>query len=279
MRLLTIQLLFSLTLFGSSVIAQDNLPNTTFRTLVYRDLPVAFTMPVGAEKVISFPEDVQWSLPRELNSVVTGEAINGTVYLTTTEEFERARFRFRGIDSNQHYIFDITATKTGESSAIRVLTSTDDSKATTADAPVNSNPNGRTNTRKTPAKMGLAEITRHVFQRIYAPDRLLKGTAMLSTKDIKDPPTFNRMFPGLNVSATPFSEWWTPDGTYATAIKLINNETRNITLDPRYIRSSASWVTFSAISHDLKPAGQYGDTAVAVVITRQPFLSVTSSLE
>ena len=57
---------------------------TSYRTVVYSNLPIPFTLRAGKEKIVSFSEDVQWSIPRELTGIVSGEAVAGTVYLTSS---------------------------------------------------------------------------------------------------------------------------------------------------------------------------------------------------
>ena len=247
---------------------------TSYRTVVYSNLPIPFTLRAGKEKIVSFSEDVQWSIPRELTGIVSGEAVAGTVYLTSSSEFETTRFHFRAIDSNQHYIFDITSSDTGETTPLRVLTQSRvsdtelDTRSHTAASPSSRTPS-------TGRKMGMAEVIRAVYQDIYAPERLLESSANLSSKTFDNPPTYTRLLPGHDVLAIPFSQWWTTDGMYATALHITNNEPYLIRIDPRKIRSSPDWIAFSSISKELLPANQYGDKIVAVVITRQSFVDIS----
>ncbi len=247
---------------------------TNYRTVVYSNLPVPFTMRVGEEKILSFPEDVQWSIPRELTGIVSGEAVAGNVYLTSSTPFETTRFHFRGIDSTQHYIFDITASESGEKTALRVLTQSTSSRtsADTSSHDANQSTSRFSTSRK---RMGMAEVIRAVYQDIYAPDRLLDSSTHLSSKTFENPPTYTRMIPGHDVIAIPFSQWWTTDGMYATALHITNNEPYTIRIDPRKLRSSPDWVAFSSIANELHPAKQYGDRMIAVVITRQSFTDIS----
>lgn len=257
--------------FSSNVYSQEM---TSYRTVVYSNLPVPFTMRVDEEKILSFPEDVQWSIPRELTGIVSGEAVAGNVYLTSSSAFETTRFHFRGIDSTQHYIFDITASESGEKTALRVLTQSTSSKA---DSDTGSHTSSQSASRMpSPQKrMGMAEVIRAVYQDIYAPDRFLDSSTRLSSKTFENPPTYTRLLPGHDVLAIPFSQWWTTDGLYATALHITNNEPYTIRIDPRKLRSSPDWIAFSSIANELHPANQYGDKMIAVVITRQSFTDIS----
>ncbi len=244
---------------------------TQYRTVVYSNLPIPFTVRTGEEKILSFSEDVQWSIPRELTGIVSGEAVSGTVYLTSTSDFEKTRFHFRGIDTNQHYIFDITSSPSGEKTALRILKQAPSSES----APTGISTSPISPSPPTGRRMGMAEVIRSVYQDIYAPDRFLNTSTRLSSKTFEKPPTYTRLIPGHNVLAVPFSQWWTPDGLYATALHITNNEPYSIQIDPRTIRSSPDWVAFSSISRELLPANQYGDKLIAVVITRQSFVDIS----
>jgi len=105
---------------GARVLAQDQ-PADPYRTVVWKERPIAVSMVIGQEKIFSFDEDVQWSIPRELIGLVEGESVGGQVFITASSQFEKARLRFRGLKTNTFFIIDITASERGDSTPIRVI--------------------------------------------------------------------------------------------------------------------------------------------------------------
>jgi|GEM_PF-3254292 len=227
------------------------------RTVVARNVPIALSMRVGQEKVLSFDEDVQWSVPNELIGIATGEAVAGNVYLSSQETFEKARFRFRGIDSNRYYIIDITASDRGEPGPIRV-------KAADAAQPADTTGNPVDSSSQRPS--GIPQLTRYAFQAVYAQERLIERPWDVSEARINRDASLERLFVGATVIARPLAQWRSQSGDYAIALALENQEMQEIELDPRRMRRNARWVSMAMIQDRLAPRGLRGDTTTIVIV-------------
>lgn len=245
-----------LLLFGSasiSVNAQEPL------TLVWRNKPLTMSMVPGVEKVLVFSEDVQWSIPRNLIGVVTGEAASGVVLLKTSEAFEQARFHFRGLDSNTFYVLDINASATGDTQTVKItdVQQLSDKSPSSDVKPENAS--------------GLIELARFTFQWLYAPERLIKQPADVSHVPLKSSGILTRLIVGANVTARPIRQWRTTGALFAVALELVNQESRTVSLDPLTMRSDPRWLSIAALTDSLSDVNTPGERTVVVVLSETPW--------
>ena len=242
-------------LFTSNAIAQEA-QAPTYRTIVWRERPVAISMVPGQEKILSFSEDVKWGIPQSLIGIVTGEAVAGQVFLNSKAAFTQQRFRFYGIDSNRYYLLDITASERGEITPLQIL------YQTTPSPNLNSASDDQPKSAST-----LVELTRYAFQSIYSPQRLITPLPDVSPIRLKDKTSKYHLLTGADVDVTPIAQWRTDEGLYAVGLQIQNRESRRIELDPRQIRYGTRWRTMALHSPFLNPANVLGDSTTAVIIT------------
>lgn len=227
------------------------------RTVVWRGVPISLTMQQGSEKVIGFPEDVQWSLPSDLVGLVAGEAIAGNLLLTTDTVFEKKRFRFRGIDSNRHYIVDLTSNEHGESRRIKIINE--------ADARIEAKEGGVGQEERRPS--GIAELTRVAFQSVYSPERLIKLPWDVTRVPIASRRIYEHLIVGAQVVVEPVAQWQSKAGDYAIAISIENKSNRVVEIDPRAMRRNKRWLSIAMINDYLAPMGVRGSKSALVIVS------------
>ena len=262
------------------VLSQSVLANETdgvvFREVISRGLPIPVSMRVGEEKVLSFTEDVQWSLPRELIGIATGEAVAGNVYIKTPQAFESARFRFRGIDSNRYYVVDITASDRGEPGPVKINAEQPVASAATG-AQTQAAPGTQVPAQpglqpvelpvvETRRPSGIPQLTRYAFQMVYSPDRLIDAPWDVEEARLSSPVPIDNMLVGHAVTATPLAQWRTATGDYAIAVGIENQESRSVELDPRMMRRNDRWISLAMINDRLSPRGSRGDRTTIVIV-------------
>lgn len=230
-------------------------------TLSYTGKPLHVLTPVGGERLIEFRRSVQVAVPRTLLDSITVESIAGMVYLRAKTSFSKERFRFRDMDSGEVFVLDISAVKKAPSTAL--VFSDNRNTRTIEENPVANESREEIAKPKATSK---AELTRHVFQQVYSPDRLIQSLHDVQKISISNDAVVTMLIPGEEVRAKPLAQWKSDSGLYATAVQLLNTGGRDVVLDPRRLRSAGHWVTASYISGTLRPHGTNGDSMLLVVV-------------
>ena len=253
-------ILVVLSLIGVAANAQeqdDFGQQSVYRTIVWRERPVAISMVPGKEKILSFSEDVKWGIPKSLVGIVSGEAVAGQVFLNSKSKFTKQRFRFYGIDSNRYYLLDITASSRGDETPLQILYQ--------ENVPAQVRNQGGENTQAS-APSNLVELTRFAFQSIYSPERLIEPLRDVSKIRVKDKSIKNHILTGASVAVTPIAQWRTDDGRYVVGLRIQNHEARDVELNPTQMRYGERWRTMALYSSFLSPVNALGDSTTAVVI-------------
>lgn len=247
----------------------NTLDRESYRTIVWRDRPIAISLVPGREKILSFSEDVQWTVPRELVGIVTGEALAGQVFLTANAAFENQRFRFYGIDSNRYYVLDITASERGEENPLKIRID-----------PAANDRSGESGSPSVPVSRasGIVELTRYAVQAMVSPERLITPLPDVREVRLKSTEVKERMVPGADVRIRPLAQWRSDSGLYAIGLHVQNVSRAYVELDPRTIRSDSRWKTLALMTGVLTPANQVGDATVAVVIADAAWAEVSQWL-
>jgi len=239
-----------LLLMSSSAFASES----AMKTLIWRNKPISITLVPGLEKAIVFNEDVQWSIPRKLLGIVSGEAASGTLLLKTRDALTQQRFHVRGIDSNTYYLLDITASASGNPQPVSII-----------DPPETASIEGESDIKR-PKATSLIELTRFVFQWLYAPGRLIQQPPDVESVALKNTDALKHLVLGRDVLAQPIRQWRTRQGLYAIALELLNQEDRSLSLDARTMRSDPRWLSLAMHRAKLSAKHAHGDSTFVVVL-------------
>lgn len=232
---------------------------TSTEHIIWDKVPIQITLPVGHERLVTFPDDVRLGLPPELTTKLRSLSNGGTVYWLAHEPFEPTRIQVQNIHSGQVYLLDIKAEKTESSrSPIEIIHKADS----------NSNhPQQRQSKTSRHASLDYVQLTRFAAQQLYAPARLLKTPRGIHRSGVKQRPV-NYLIRGQQIEATPIAAWRS-GRLFVTAIRLKNQGHTAVELDPRNIRGR--WLTATFQHGRLHPAGSELDTTALYLISNRPF--------
>ena len=247
----SLMVLLSITSFASG--AGDSVER-----LFWDKVPLRITLPVGKERLVTFPAAVRLGMPGTLAAKLRTQSNQGTVYWLAHEAFDTQRIEVREIKSNRIYLIDLSAGK----------------KSGLSDTPIKVI-NKQTEDEQTPVKQitqktrtpGYVALTRFAAQQLYAPARLLKAAPGIHRVSVARQPS-THLIRGEQIEATPVAGWQS-GSFYVTAVALKNTSHQYITLDPRYIRGA--WRTATFQHTRLHPAGSEADTTAVYLISGRPF--------
>ncbi len=229
--------------------------------LFWDKVPLRITLPVGKERLVTFPEDVRVGIPPIIGSKLRTQSNQGTVYWKANEAFDTQRIEVREIKSNRIYLIDLKASKKAASvTAIEVIF-----KEHSADKELGADT--RNSGSKTSRTAGYIGLTRFAAQQLYAPARLLKSGTSIHRVSIARR-SINYLISGEKIKATPVASWQS-GSLYVTAVELKNTGNEFISLDPRKLRGEWRAATFHHAR--LHPAGSEADTTAVYLVSDRPF--------
>jgi len=225
---------------------------------IWKKEPLSITLPVGKERLVTFPANVKLGIPESLFPILRTQSYNGTVYWRAEKPFEAQRIEVREDNGTQIFLVDLQAKKNGPTVPVEVWVDSQDK-------------NERINP-KDPARSlhapGYAEMTRHAVQQLYAPLRLARQHPAINRVPIVKE-SIGNLIRGAQVKATPLISWSGGDRFYVTAVELINTESNKVILDPRELRGK--WLAATFYDTILYPVGSDADTTVVFVISDRPY--------
>ena len=229
--------------------------------LFWDKVPLSITLPVGKERLVTFPADVRVGMPGGISSKLRTQSNQGTVYWKASEAFDTQRIEVREIQSNRIYLIDLRASdKVSSVTPIEVIFKevSKDKKDKIASS------------SKLSKKPGYISLTRFAAQQLYAPARLLKASTRIHRVSVAKH-TMIHLIHGEQIEATPVASWRS-GSLYVTAVELKNISDHFINLDPRYLRGEWRTATFQHIR--LHPSGSESDTTAVYLISDRPFHEV-----
>lgn len=224
--------------------------------VIWDKLPIQFIVPVGEERIISFPDSVN------VKSIGTGlttdkvEILNnkGTLYIKSKKEFAPVRIAVTLQKSNDVILVDILSKDNVPNTSVEVMLKEDLSKKDTSK---NILPNS-----------DYISLIRSAIHELYAPERLLeehsnfKRTPMHTTSNI-------HLFWNKQVIAKPLASW-SSGNHYVTAVILKNMSEKNLELNYEGIRGT--WIAASLYPTDnLTKKGTKNDRTTLFLVSNKPF--------
>lgn len=232
-------------------------------TITWDKTPIALSLPVGKERMISFPGAVQPGLPRQLASALRVQTVADTLYIKASEGFETTRMPVREIGAGRIYLLDLKGEEAAPTTPVRIAVAGEaapEASATlraTAPASVGSAPD-----------YGLMTLTRFAAQQVYAPERLIAPLAGVTRTPVTRTVS-PQIFEGAFVEVTPLASWRSRNGLYVTALKLKNRLDRRFDVNPRRLRGE--WLATTLHHRALGPRGAASDTTTAYVVSDKRF--------
>ncbi|PKM36344.1 MAG: TIGR03749 family integrating conjugative element protein [Gammaproteobacteria bacterium HGW-Gammaproteobacteria-10] len=234
--------------------------------LFWDKLPIGITLPVGRERLVTFPGDVRVGMPSELSGKVRTQSHNGTVYWLANESFEAQRIEIHETDGSGIYLVDLSASQEQgiPVNPIEVLNKRPHGVEKTDSDRNRRNARAPRKAQKAP---GLVTLTRFAAQQLYAPSRMLKASPSIH-RGVVTRRALHNLIRGESIEALPVASWQGGE-LYVTAVQLRNTGTAPVELDPRRIRGRWKAATFQ--HGRLHPAGSEADTTAVYLVSDRPF--------
>ncbi len=269
--IITLKKLAMIVFIVSSGLFQSVLANESVERIFWDKKPLRITLPVGQERIVSFPSAIRIGLSASLEKKLRTQINNNTIYWLAHDEFTSQRIEIRAIDGSVIYLVDLIAKKSGASvEPIEVILKNAQPPALNVqqDRKIRRNPELATGTRRTAP--GYIHLSRFAAQQLYAPTRLLQQGSSIHRVPVNRQAT-SYLMQGAKVLAKPVAAW-KQGSLYITALEIKNLSGDPIALDPRKIRGQWKAATFQYTY--LHPAGSEHDSSVLYLISDRPFHEV-----
>ena len=225
--------------------------------IVWQKKPLNIVLPVGKQRLISFPEKVAFGLPEDAQALLNVQNDNKTLYVTAQKDFAPQQFVIRTV-SNQVILINFSAEEKASDQMLDVVYP----KVTPLDR--NSDQSNRASV------VSLKALLRFSIQHYYAPARLTHPVAGISQTMDFDGKSY-ALFPSGIVMATPLASF-TGGGLTVTAIYLENAINLPVDLTPSEICGNWKAASFFPQSRLLAAGSRY-DSSLLFLVSSNDFIS------
>ena len=224
-------------------------------TLVWNKEPLNINLPVNKQIYISFPDVVMLGLPSQLESIVSVENANQTIYLTANSSFPITQIKLKTLKDNKIILVNLSASKKASTQNINVI-------FPKKVKPPKSNYFNN--------QVSMQQLIQYVIQQYYAPERLLTSNDNI-TKSMSYDNRSYKLFSDGTLTAIPLDTYFA-NNLYVTAIFLENNTNHIVNLKPQSI--CGRWVGSAYFPQSkLSPLGTKYDSSMLFLISSNDFVS------
>lgn len=224
--------------------------------IVWRRAPINITLPVGHERLISFPERMQFgydvkALPA---SALRVQNDNHTLYLLAKHPFTTHRVQAK-LATGDIILLDINAQSHADNNPLDIVL------PQLPDNPMQPTP---------VATIAYVTLMRYAIQHLYAPERLVTQHSGMTRFPMETAHVVPLFYDG-SVTAMPLASWRGGDA-YVTAILVKNRLAQALRLNPSLLCGAWQAVSFYP-NTVLAPRGTAlnDDTSTLFVISSRPF--------
>jgi len=256
-----------LTLASSTVLADAS------ERVLWDKRPINVHLQVGNERIIHFPDDVRYWLPDTVKRHVSVLAANGVLYIRAMEPFPTTRLRIQGLNNQQVYLLDITASEVAAVSDELIVMTKKNTRNRSKEA-----------TAYRTTEDWRIRLTRYAAQQLYAPERLVDGDSAIKRIPVESKTSVPLIRGGL-IETVPIASWQ-GHGLTVTAIRVRNLSRQSLQL--QFDRSDSlqapdlsylvrgDWLT-ATLQHDhLGAMGDEADTTTLYLVSNRSFVESLS---
>jgi integrating conjugative element protein (TIGR03749 family) len=256
-----------LTLASATVLADAS------ERVLWDKRPINVHLQVGNERIIHFPDDVRYWLPDTVKRHVSVLAANGVLYIRAMEPFPTTRIRIQGLNNQQIYLLDITASEAAAVSDELIVMTKENTRNRSKEA-----------TAYKTTEDWRIRLTRYAAQQLYAPERLVGGDSAIKRIPVESKTSVPLIRGGL-IEAVPIVSWQ-GHGLTVTAVRVRNLSRQSLwlqfdrsdshqTLDLSYLMRG-DWLT-ATLQHDrLGAMGDETDTTTLYLVSNRSFVESLS---
>lgn len=256
-----------LTLASTTVLADAS------ERVLWDKRPINVHLQVGNERIIHFPDDVRYWLPDTVKRHVSVLAANGVLYIRAMEPFPTTRLRIQGLNDQQVYLLDITASEVAAVSDELIVMTKKNTRNRSKEA-----------TAYRTTEDWRIRLTRYAAQQLYAPERLVDGDSAIKRIPVESKTSVPLIRGGL-IEAVPIASWQ-GHGLTVTAVRVRNLSRQSLQL--QFERSDSlqaldlsylvrgDWLT-ATLQHDrLGAMGDETDTTTLYLVSNRSFVESLS---
>ena len=256
-----------LTLASATVLADAS------ERVLWDKRPINVHLQVGNERIIHFPDDVRYWLPDTVKRHVSVLAANGVLYIRAMEPFPTTRLRIQGLNDQQVYLLDITASEVAAVSDELIVMTKKNTRNRSKEA-----------TAYRTTEDWRIRLTRYAAQQLYAPERLVDGDSAIKRIPVESKTSVPLIRGGL-IETVPIASWQ-GHGLTVTAIRVRNLSRQSLQL--QFDRSDSlqaldlsylvrgDWLT-ATLQHDhLGAMGDEADTTTLYLVSNRSFVESLS---
>lgn len=256
-----------LTLASTTVLADAS------ERVLWDKRPINVHLQVGNERIIHFPDDVRYWLPDTVKRHVSVLAANGVLYIRAMEPFPTTRLRIQGLNDQQVYLLDITASEVAAVSDELIVMTKKNTRNRSKEA-----------TAYRTTEDWRIRLTRYAAQQLYAPERLVDGDSAIKRIPVESKTSVPLIRGGL-IETVPIASWQ-GHGLTVTAVRVRNLSRQSLQL--QFERSDSlqaldlsylvrgDWLT-ATLQHDrLGAMGDETDTTTLYLVSNRSFVESLS---
>nr|WP_028615166.1 TIGR03749 family integrating conjugative element protein [Halopseudomonas pelagia] len=228
--------------------------------LRWERLPLAVPLVVDQERIMFIDRNVRVGVPASIGDRLRVQSAGGAVYLRASEPIKPTRLQLQDTDTGALILLDIAARPVVEGEPelepVRIV------ERAVAQEQADESLKQPPSPRETPIPVVL---TRHAAQQLYAPLRTVEAVPGIVRVNLRGDLNLDTLLPTLAVQGVALAAWRLED-LWLTAVRLTNNSSDWLELDPRALQGDFVSATFQ--HPNLGPRGLPEDTTVVYLVTR-----------
>lgn len=263
-----------LALLGVAGTLSVPLPVEAVELMKWERIPLQVPLTVGQERIVFVNKNVRVGFPPELNGKLRVQSTGGAVYLQASSTFVTTRLQLQDVENGELILLDITALEGKQvREPVSLVYQGDVSSATGSDntsvsveETVTTQGKGQTsakdNTPRITTPLPIA-LTRYAAQRLYAPLRTIEALPGVHAISHGLSSNITSLLPSEPVTVRPLAAWGV-QGYNVVALKLTNQRSGKVVLDPRRLQGTFHSATFQ--HRWLGAAGTPEDTTLLYLV-------------
>lgn len=247
-----------------------SLPVYAVELMKWERIPLQVPLTVGQERIVFVNKNVRVGFPPELNGKLRVQSTGGAVYLQANSAFATTRLQLQDVENGDLILLDITALEGKQVREPVSLVYQGEVSSATASNKTSVSSDKATKLKN---KEGAARITtplpialtRYAAQSLYAPLRTLEPLPGVHAISHGLSSNITSLLPSEAVMVRPLAAWGV-EGYTVVALKLTNQRSGKVVLDPRRLHGTFYSATFQ--HRWLGAAGAPEDTTTLYLVMR-----------
>lgn len=237
-----------LALLGAAGTLSVSLPVKAVELMKWERIPLQVPLTVGQERIVFVNKNVRVGFPPELNGKLRVQSTGGAVYLQANSAFATTRLQLQDVENGELILLDVTAL---EGKQVREpvslvyqgeVSSATASNKTSVSSDKATKPKSKEGAARITTPLPIA-LTRYAAQNLYAPLRTIEALPGVHAISHGLSSNITSLLPSEPVTVRPLAAWGV-QGHNVVALKLTNQRSEKVVLDPRRLQGTFHSATF-----------------------------------